>query len=378
MDILVICHYGLYRDLDSSFVHSQVRELAALGHRVRVIIPVGIGKPDRAGRRLKPLLERREADGAELFYVRYLTLSRWGEGGLNAANACAAIEARAKSLLGDFHPGVIQAHTLGFDSRIGARLKKRFRCPLIVTTHGSDTTLPLERGRSEQLREWCDEADAVVCVSGALARKLAGCGTKTPLRVILNGYRPRHPGSGEERDPLGWIQAGHLLEQKRFSVTIRAFAEFRGRHPGAHLTVVGSGPERNALEELCRSLKVEQDVRFTGQIPNEEVLRRMRGARFYVMPSVGEGFGIVYLEAMASGCVVIGTEGEGIADLIESGVNGFLVPPDDPGAIAEAAERCLAEPDLADAVAEAGRRSAAGLTWEHNAREYEDLFRSLA
>ena len=116
---------------------------------------------------------------------------------------------------------------------------------------------------------------------------------------------------------------------------------------------------------------------FLGQIPNEDVLAEMAKARFYVMPSVREGFGIVYLEAMASGCITIGTQGEGIADLIESGVNGFLVPPDDPETIVRVIERCLADPALRETVACRGRDDARSLTWVHNARQYVALFESL-
>ena len=100
----------------------------------------------------------------------------------------------------------------------------------------------------------------------------------------------------------------------------------------------------------------------------------MGSSQFFVMPSVQEGFGIVYLEAMACGCIAIGTEGEGIADLIVSGENGFLVPPDQPETIAKTILRCLKHPKEASAIAERGRQAAKGLTWEKNAMQYISLF----
>ena len=95
------------------------------------------------------------------------------------------------------------------------------------------------------------------------------------------------------------------------------------------------------------------------------------------MPSYPEGFGIVYLEAMASGCITIGTEGEGIANLIKNGENGFLVPPDDPDDIAAVMEWCLAHPEEATAIADRGRQDALSLTWDHNAEQYIKLFKEL-
>ena len=85
----------------------------------------------------------------------------------------------------------------------------------------------------------------------------------------------------------------------------------------------------------------------------------------------------MYLEAMACGCVTVGTEGEGIADLIVSGENGFLVPPDDPEAIVRVIEWCLEHPAEAGAIAERGRRDALELTWEKNAKQYLKLFKEL-
>lgn len=103
----------------------------------------------------------------------------------------------------------------------------------------------------------------------------------------------------------------------------------------------------------------------------------MAACQFFVMPSHPEGFGIVYLESMANGCITIGTEGEGIADLIHSGENGFLVPADDPDSIVQVIEWCLANPEKAAAIAERGRQDALALTWERNAAQYLALFQTL-
>lgn len=369
MDILVICHYGLYQDCSCSFVHGQVKALAALGHRVRVVIPTPWLKTGVDGKKTgKPLIVR-TVDGAELYYVRYLSLSRYGEGGFNARRAAAAIERHRFALLRDFDPAFIHAHTLGFDSDVGAALKKRWGIPLAVTTHGSDTSLPFAANRLSDLRRWCDSADLVIAVSSALKNKLSSCNPTTPVHVLLNGFCLQHLPEPCAKIPHSFIQVGHLLEQKQFHVTLRGFAAYRENHPDATLTIVGQGPCRQALEELCQQLHLGSSVTFLGQIPNEQVLQRMSQTEFFVMPSIREGFGIVYLEAMACGCLTVGTMGEGIADLIEHGTNGFLVPPADPLAIAKVAESCVNDPALAETVVQNGQRDALALTWEANAEK---------
>lgn len=377
MNILVVCHYGLYQDLTSSFVHGQTRAYAQLGHRVRVIIPIGYGKTGPEDKRFTPGILRRQADGVELYYVRYATLSKYGKRWFNHAAACAAMKKALAAVSRDFAPDVIHAHTLGFDTELGAWLKKRLGVPLVVTSHGSDASIPYEQGDLDFLRRSCDLADAVVAVSAPLAAKVQSCGTKTPVHVITNGFHLQNVPPSNQKQPVSLIQVGNLQEQKRFHITLEAFAKLHRDHPESRLTIVGAGAQRQALEQQCAALGVADAVTFTGRIPNARVLEHMARTQFFVMPSVREGFGIVYLEAMACGCVTIGTQGEGIADVIRHGENGFLVPPDDPDAIEAVLRACLEHPAETHEIARCGRETAAGLTWERNASQYCILIKEL-
>lgn len=377
LNILVVCHYGLYQNLTFSFVHNQIREYAALGHRVRVIIPNGVGKNGREGGRFgRPLLTS-NVDGVELFDLRYVTLSAYGEKKFNSASAIGAIRLQWKRIFQDFKPDVIHAHTLGFDSDIGVWLKEKLGCPLVVTTHGGDTERHLAKGETDYLKTCCDGADAVAAVSSRLQARLGTCGTETPLYTIHNGFVPRKADASLVRQPMSMIQVGHLIPSKRTDVTIRAFAKLREKHPEMRLTIVGQGAEREKLEQLCRELRVTESVEFAGQIPNQNVFEKMCQSEFFVMASKPEGFGIVYLEAMAAGCVTIGTEGEGISDLIVSGENGFLVPADDPDAIVRVVDACIQDPERADRIAAKGCADASGLTWRKNAEQYINLFKEV-
>ena len=378
MNILVVCHYGLYSNFSNSFVHAQATEYVTLGHRVRVIVPIAVGKRDWEGNRFSGSIQRRDQDGVELYLLRYLSLSNFGkEKGINRVCALRAMSRCADKLLKGFAPDIIHTHTLGTDSEIGAWLKERLGVPLVVTSHGGDTFIPYEEGRRDELSYFAGRASHLVCVSSLLKRRLEECGVLAPISIILNGFRIKNTVSQRDRLPLSFIQAGYLVSRKKANITIRAFAKLCEKYPDASLSVVGIGPEMKRFQSLCGDLGVERKVRFHGGISNAEVLAEMSKSHFFVMPSVNEGFGIVYLEAMASGCVTIGTEGEGIADVIVSGENGFLVPPDDPDAIVQTVEWCLGHPNEAAAIAERGRRNALELTWEKNAAQYIGLFKSL-
>ena len=143
------------------------------------------------------------------------------------------------------------------------------------------------------------------------------------------------------------------------------------------LTVIGQGALRSKLETLCEQLGVSGFVQFLGRKPNHEVFQKMCESGFFVMASKPEGFGIVYLEAMAAGCVAVGTEGEGIDGVIKNGENGFLVPADDVETVVTVIKNAMADPQHMAAIAARGKATALNMTWEHNARQYEELFGQL-
>lgn len=377
MNILVVCHYGLYQDLTSSFVHNQLRALADLGHNVRVIIPNGLGKNGRDGERFGPSLVISRHNGVTLCDLRYVTLSQYGKKYFNAASAIAAVRLHRHEIFKDFKPDVIHAHTLGFDSEIGAWLKKMTGCPLVVTTHGSDTAVPVANGEGAMLCHTADKADCVVAVSNQLADLVRSCGTKTRVVTIHNGFIVHPCAEAVDADPYSMIQVGHLIPSKRTEVTIRAVAQLKEKYPKIHLTVIGEGYLRHQLEQLCRELRIEQSVAFTGQLPNVQVAQALRKAAYFVMASKPEGFGIVYLEAMAAGCVTVGTQGQGIADIIEHGKNGFLVPSDDVDAIVKVIDDCICNNALRQSVADQGQKAALEMDWSRNAEIYTKLFQSF-
>lgn len=377
MNILVLAYYGYYREFSASFVHAQAKAYAALGHRVRALVPIPAGRADWDGKRFSGPVLRREEEGVEILAFRYVSLSTYGQKGFNQMSLVRSFRKHASALLEGFPPDVLHAHTLGMGSSLGAELKGRLGIPLVTTAHGGDVFISYDRGDRAQLRESAQAADHIVCVSSLLRRRLEGCGVTVPMSVILNGFRVPSIEPEGDRLPMSIVQAGYLVARKKADVTIRALASLRRRHPEASLEIIGSGSEQERFQALCGELGVEDAVRFSGYLPNTETLAHMSRAQFFIMPSVNEGFGIVYLEAMASGCITVGTEGEGIADLIASGENGFLVPPDNPEAIVQTVEWCLEHTEEAAAVAERGRRDALNLTWEKNAGQYITLFEEL-
>lgn len=109
-----------------------------------------------------------------------------------------------------------------------------------------------------------------------------------------------------------------------------------------------------------------KDVIFTGRVPDEEVPRYYRSAHIFCAPNTGaESQGIVLLEAMASGLPIVASRIPGFAEVLQDGRQGFLVPPGDAHALAQALYRLLSDPPLRESMGQEGLRTASCYAWDH-------------
>jgi glycosyltransferase involved in cell wall biosynthesis len=149
---------------------------------------------------------------------------------------------------------------------------------------------------------------------------------------------------------------GRLIPIKGHILLFRAFAEARRRVPSLRLDIAGRGPLEPALRALGKELEIEDAVHFLGYVV--PVQRAIEEAAIVVVPSMGEGFGMVALEAMERARPVIAAEIGGLGELVEEGVTGLLVPPGEAEPLAEAIVRLGSDLELAKEMGEAGRRRA--------------------
>lgn len=149
---------------------------------------------------------------------------------------------------------------------------------------------------------------------------------------------------------------GRLIPIKGHIVLLRAFAEAKKELPDLGLDIAGQGPLLPALKALAQELGVAESVRFLGQVtPIQAAIER---AAVVVVPSMGEGFGMVALEAMERARPVIAAEIGGLGELVQDGETGLLVPPGDADALRDAIVRVAGDLAGAQRMGEAGRRRA--------------------
>ena len=182
-----------------------------------------------------------------------------------------------------------------------------------------------------------------------------------------------------ERRPLRprLLSTRNLEAYYQVDSTLRAFALLRSRHPGATLTVAGSGSEEARLRRLAGELGAE-GVRFVGRVEPEAIPDLCDEADIFVNSSIVDNQPVSVLEAFAAGLPVVSTGTGDIASMVRDGETGLIVPPRDPLAMAAAIESLLLEPERAVLMARRARDEVAGYTWLQVGREWPAIYAGTA
>lgn len=242
------------------------------------------------------------------------------------------------------------------------------RRPRLVISHHADVTKPMQQRIMTFYRPWqrlvyrraarvLVASPTIIETSPILRAQADKC------RVVSYGVYPERfqPGATVREDGRTILFCGQLRHYKGLSTLLEAAAQL----PEAQVRIVGSGPEEARLKAQVAELQLGERVTFVGAVSDEQMAAEYAAADLFVLPSSNraEAFGIVLLEAMTSGLPCVTTEvGTGTSYVVQDEVTGFVVPPNEPAALAGRLGQLLADPDLRARLAAAGRARAADFT----------------
>jgi glycosyltransferase involved in cell wall biosynthesis len=296
--------------------------------------------------------------------------------------------ARLRRRLGETRPDLVHAY-LEFSSTFGVAtaLSLGATAPLIVVQLVNDLYArpPWARLAGRQL---AGRVAGYVAVSAGVRRTAVRAyhGRARRIAVIPPGIDLRRFDRGRvDPDAVARFRqgatrlvgtVGRLTDQKALHVLLDAMPWLLADDPGTRLLIVGDGPLRAALERRARQLGIGDAVAFAGY--QADVVPVYSAMDVFVLPSRYEGFGIVFLEAMALGVPVVGTRVVGSEDAIVDGITGLLVPSGDSPALAATVLRLFADRCLRERLrAEAARKVARDHTREEMAVRTESLYHEL-
>lgn len=284
-----------------------------------------------------------------------------------------------------FAPAVVHVHE-PFAPVVAAGATAFGPRPVVGTFHAWSSSDRLYRLLSPVTRRIAGRLDARIAVSVA-ARQFAAHGLGLPpgrWRVIPNGVDAAAfatatalPELADPERPL-LLFVGRLEPRKGLDVLIRAFLRLRASRPRVRLCVVGDGPERARCQELIPP-SIRPDALFVGSVAAAELPRYHASADVLVAPATGgESFGIVLLEAMASGLPVVASDIPGYRTVMTDGRQGRVVRAGDALALCEALGDLLANARLRAAMAAEGRQTAQAHDWPVVGRRIERVYTEVA
>lgn len=351
-----------------TYTQQLARGLAARGNEV-VVIAHGAGAPfDDGGFRVEPVAA---ADSLKLpAFNRYFGATRRTIPFVVAAGA----RYRALAALSPFDVVEVpeyQGWGLGValvaDAPVLARLHTHTRLVRRLNDEPFDADAKavhaLEAATLSRAGMLLANSEALAAVATADFGLPAGLASALALPVDAERFRPGRDGAlrarlGAGPDTRVLLYAGRIERRKGVETMLEAFAALVASQPDVVLALAGADADaalRARLEERARALGVESRLAWLGHVPHAELPALYAGCDVFLAPSRYEPFGLIYLEAMACERPVVGCAAGGVPEIVEDGVSGRLVPPDDAPALAAALSGLLAEPQAAAAMGRAGR-----------------------
>jgi glycosyltransferase involved in cell wall biosynthesis len=197
-----------------------------------------------------------------------------------------------------------------------------------------------------------------------------------PFGVDTDVFKPAR--LKERREECEILYAGSLYPLKGVHDLIQAIANVRKHGLKVNLTIVGEGQQKEALTALTRALHIEEHVKFEGFVPYLNMPQYYRRSDIFCFPTLGEPFGKAVTEAMACGKPVIATNVGGPAEIIQDEVDGLLVPPSNPEAIALQITRLIEDKNERRRLGERARETAVNrFSWSTIAEKYHQLYSEL-
>ena|SRR5581483_1623450 len=336
---------------------------------------------------IRPLHRKRAraASAHPATWLHYVSVP--GNSGL--ASSGAFLFARMLSRIRALHAAepvdLIHAHAALPCGHAAALLSRALRIPYVVSVHGRDAYSSQQVGGVSG--RWCRRisemvyrgASRVVCVSDKVRHEVEGGCQSARCTVVYNGVDPEvfRPDPRECDRDLVVLSIGNLIESKGHECLLRAIAEVSSS--SLRYEIIGTGPERGRLVSLAEGLGIRSQVQFLGRQPREAVAAVLRRCTIFALPSRYEALGCVYLEAMASGCPVVGCRGQGIDEVIQSGYNGWLVDADNPQQLSEALVTLLNDARLRARMGAAARNTiTSGFTLTHQAEHLAQIYWEFA
>ena len=392
MKVLVISHMypSSFNEISGIFVHEQVKALVSKGVEVQVVSPVPwtpfpINYLSSKWKKYSAVPEKTVYEGINIWYSRYLTFPRACFFASSGQRMYLGIKDVVSKIYQKFQFDLIHAHVALPDGYAGMKIAQKYKKPLIVNIHGQDFQQTIFKNNKckKNIEKTINFSEKTIVVSKKLKRisenNLQISSNK--IKVVSNGINRNDINTKtiknfqEYKGKKVILSVSHLVKTKGIDLNLKAISILKQKYQGIIYLIIGEGKEKKKLKKLIDELNLQNMVKLIGEVSHCKVMECMSFCNIFSLPSWNEGFGVVYLEAMAQGKPVIGCQGEGIEDFVEHGKTGLLVKPKDVDSLVKAMDYLLSNPDEARAIGGRARKLVLeNYTWEKNAEKTIEIY----
>lgn len=395
MKILVISHMypSVFNEIGGIFVHEQVKALVSKGVEVQVLSPIPwtpfpVNCLSFKWKKYSEVPKREIREGINIWYPRYLTFPRAWFFASSGYRMYLGIKNVVSKIHKEFQFDLIHAHVALPDGYAGEKIAQKYEKPLFVNIHGQDfqKTIFKNNKYKKNIEKIINFSEKTIVVS----KKLKKIGekyleiNKDKIIVVSNGinrddiYTEKNKNVQDYKGKKVILSVSHLIKTKGIDLNIKAIAKLKQKYPNIIYLIIGEGEEKKKLKKIVSELNLQDRAIFVGEVSHYKVMEYMASCDIFSLPSWNEGFGVVYLEAMAQGKPVIGCQGEGIEDFVEHGKTGLLIKPKDVDSLVKAMDFLLSHPSEAKDIGKRAQELVLrNYTWEKNAEKTIKIYQEV-
>ncbi len=278
---------------------------------------------------------------------------------------------------------VIDGHWADYGAVVAYLLSRILERKYIATCHGSDVAcdkegLPsiLTGGRREIVSTALENASNIIVESKSIAEDVRKYCSKNPIIVHygidLNLFKPIHKKIFKKRTV---ISVGALIKRKGYDYLLEAIKKVLEKDKNIHFLIIGDGPEKTKLKNLARKLGIVDNITFKDFIKNKDLPIFYSSSEFFALATLHEGFGNVFIEAMACGIPVVSTNVAAVPEAVGEG--GILVEPRNPDQLAEAMLKLLNDENLRQELSKKALEQAKKFSIENRINKIEKIYRKV-
>ncbi|CDF57737.1 glycosyltransferase [Thermobrachium celere] len=391
MKVLVISHMypSSFNRISGIFVHQQVKALINAGCEVKVVSPIPYAPYiltliNKKWKAYRDVPYKDSLENVDIYHPRYIEFPRGLFFDKSGRLMAIGIKKIVRDINKEFKFDIIHSHVALPDGYAGMIINQKYKVPHVVTIHGQDfqNTIYKSEKCKKQLFKVLDNVDYIITVSNKLKKivegesfysKIVTINNGIDKEIIVNQFKPR-----QSDNKIKIVSVSNLKKTKGLQYNLYALERLVRKYKDVYYDIIGEGEYKSELKRLVDELGLVNNVRFLGKMDHSKVISILKNYDIFSLPSYKEGFGMVYLEAMAQGLPVIAVKGEGIEDVINNSINGFLVERENIDELEKVLEKLVLDTNLRISIGKKALETVKNnYTWEINSYKIIELYKQL-